>query len=126
MKEKNELVAVYGTLLEGERNAHWGSGALSRRRATLRGILYDTGYSFPALVPEATAGLVEAEVLEVDAAGLKRMDKLEGHPNFYRRERVTATLEDGTEVQPLVYVMNNLPPMAKVIPGGSWRKWNGR
>ena len=121
-KKKNELVAVYGTLLEGERNAHWGNGALSRRKASVRGVLYDTGYSFPALVPEATAGLVEAEVLEVDAKGLAKMDVLEGYPRLYRRDRVTATFEDGTEAEVWVYVMNKLPEHATVIANGSWRR----
>lgn len=124
MKQKNELVAVYGTLLEGEHNAHWGKGAFSRRKASVRGVLYDTGYGFPALAPEATAGLVEAEVLEVDAKGLDHMDVLEGYPRLYRRDRVTATFEDGTEAEVWVYVMNNLPPKAKVIANGSWRRRN--
>ncbi len=122
--KKNELVAVYGTLLEGERNAHWGNGALSRRKASVRGVLYDTGYSFPALVPEDTAGLVEAEVLEVDAKGLAKMDVLEGYPRLYRRDRVTATFEDGGEAEVWVYVMNKLPEHATVIANGSWRRRN--
>ena len=116
------LVAVYGTLLEGERNAHWANGALSRRRASLVGVLYDTGYSFPAFVPEATAGRVEAEVLEVDEEGLSRMDVLEGYPRLYRRDRVMATLEDGTRAEVWVYVMNKLPEAATVIANGSWRR----
>ena len=124
MKEKNELVAVYGTLLEGERNAHWGKGALSRRKASVRGVLYDTGYGFPAFVPGAEGGPVEAEVLEVDATGLAKMDRLEGYPRLYRRERVVATYEDGTKAEVWVYVMNDLPPKAKVIANGSWRRRN--
>lgn len=117
----SELVAVYGTLLRGERNERWGNGALSRTRAALRGVLYDTGYGFPALVPSPTAGLVEAEVLEVDAEGLARMDRLEGYPDLYRRDRVVATLDTGREVQVWVYVMNRLPVHATVIASGSWR-----
>jgi len=119
-------VAVYGTLLEGERNDHWAKGALSRRKASLRGVLYDTGCGFPAFLPKPTGGNVEAEVLEVDAKGLARMDVLEGYPNLYRREWVMATLEDGAEVKAFVYVMNRLPKEAKVIACGSWRRRNDK
>lgn len=118
----SEQVAVYGTLLSGERNARWGAGAISRRRAFLRGVLYDTGWGYPAFVPEPSAGLVEAEVLEVDSDGLARMDTLESCPQFYRRERIVAALESGGETTAWVYVLNQLPPHAEVIRSGSWRK----
>ena len=124
MKQKNELVAVYGTLLEGEYNAHWGKGAFSRRKASVRGVLFDTGCGYPAFVPGAEGGPVEAEVLEVDAGGLDKMDWLEDYPRLYRRERVVATYEDGTKAEVWVYVMNNLPEQAKVIATGSWRRRN--
>ncbi|MGN0878612.1 MAG: gamma-glutamylcyclotransferase [Oligosphaeraceae bacterium] len=114
-------VAVYGTLLSGERNEHWAAGALSRVPCVIRGVLYNTGWGFPAFVPEADGQKVRAELLTIDAAGLARMDTLEGYPNFYRREEVFAALPDGTEVSAMVYVMNRLPPRAAVIASGDWR-----
>ena len=33
---------------------------------------------------------------------------------------VPAMLEDGSTVEAWVYVMNIIPPQAKVIPSGSW------
>ena len=121
--KKNETfkVAVYGTLLAGERNAGCAHGALERVPCVIRGSLYDTGYGFPAFEPEEDGQEVKAEVLTVDAKVLERMDGLEGYPRFYRREEVGAVLEDGTPVRAMVYVMNHLPEKATVIESGDWR-----
>ena len=114
-------VAVYGTLLAGERNARWADGALSRVPCVIRGTLYDTGYGFPAFVPGEDGRVVKAEMLTVTAEGLAHMDVLEGYPRLYRRDVVEATLEDGTAVKAMVYVMNRLPEQAAVIESGDWR-----
>ena len=114
-------VAVYGTLLAGERNERWAAGALSRVPCVIRGILYDTGCGFPAFVPDAKGQEVKAEMLTVTAEGLAHMDVLEGYPRLYRRDEVDATLEDGSTVKAMVYVMNRLPEQAAVIASGDWR-----
>ena len=116
-------VAVYGTLLAGERNERWAAGALSRVPCVIWGVLYDTGCGFPAFVPASpTEGhAVQAELLTVDADGLARMDELEGYPRLYRRDDILAVLRDGTAVPAMVYVMNRLPPRATVIASGDWR-----
>ena len=84
-------VAVYGTLLAGERNEGYADGAISRVPCTIRGTLYDTGWNYPAFVPGEDGQEVKAEVLTVDAKVLKSMDGLEGYPRFYRRDEVEAT-----------------------------------
>ena len=114
-------VAVYGTLLAGERNEGYADGAISRVPCTIRGTLYDTGWNYPAFVPGEDGREVKAEVLTVDAKVLKSMDALEGYPRFYRRDEVEATLADGTVVRAMVYVMNRLPERAAVIASGDWR-----
>ena len=114
-------VVVYGTLLAGERNERWAAGALSRIPGVIRGTLYDTGWGFPAFVPDGNGREVKAEVLTVDAKVLKSMDGLEGYPRFYRRDVVEAVLEDGSAVKAMVYVMNRLPERAAVIASGDWR-----
>ena len=120
---KNETfkVAVYGTLMAGERNACWARGAKGRVPCVIRGTLYSTGYGYPAFVPSADGKEVKAELLTVDAEVLSHMDRLEGYPRHYRREKVEATLEDGSKVAAMVYVMNSLPPHAAVIRSGDWR-----
>ena len=114
-------VAVYGTLLAGERNERWAAGALSRVSCVIRGTLYDTGCGFPAFVPDANGQEVKAEMLTVTADGLAHMDVLEGYPRLYRRDEVEAVLEDGSADKAMVYVMNRLPERAAVIASGDWR-----
>ncbi len=123
---KRHKVAVYGTLMAGERNERWAADALDRRPYTLRGTLYDTGRGYPAFVPDDAGGEVKAELLTVTDATLARMDILEGYPTLYRRENVKTVLEDGFENEALVYVINTLPRGAKVIPGGDWRNFRNK
>lgn len=118
---KRHKVAVYGTLMAGERNERWAADALDRKPCTLRGTLYDTGRGYPAFVPDDAGGEVRAELLTVTQATLSRMDRLEGHPSLYRRERVTAALSGGGVAEAWVYVMNRMPRGAKVIGSGDWR-----
>ena len=121
MGTKIHTVAVYGTLMAGERNEHWASDALDRRPCVLRGTLYDTGYCFPAFVPDSDGGEVQAELLTVTEATLARMDRLEGYPSLCRRERVTVALTGGGVAEAWVYVMNTIPPQARVIASGDWK-----
>jgi len=111
-------VVVYGTLMTGERNYRFGAGAWKRTPCTITGTLYDTGYGYPAFVPEGDTA-VKAELLVVSPAVLLQMDNLEGYPRLYRREAVTATV-NGEKVEALVYVMNHLPEHAKIIASGDW------
>ena len=61
---------------------------------------------------------VAGEVYEVDEATLAALDRLEGHPRFYRRTRIA--LEDGAAVETYL-----LPPEQvegrPVIASGNWR-----
>ena len=122
MKVRTFRVAVYGTLMEGERNAYWAEDALDRTPCWLSGRLYDTGWGFPAFVPDAEGGPVRAELLTVCEETLARMDRLEGFPRLYRRDGVTVTLDDGNRVDAMVYVMNSLPSRARALPSGDWRE----
>lgn len=119
---KTIKVAVYGTLMTGERNERWAADALDRRPCVLRGKLYDTGWGYPAFVPDADGGEVKAELLTVTQATLARMDVLEGYPRLYCREVVQTALEDGSIEVVIVYVMNKLPREAMGIASGDWRK----
>ena len=105
-------VAVYGTLMRGERNEHWAreAGARVLGEGTVRGRLYDTGYGYPVLIL-ASAVIdrgddVAVEVLETDMRGLLHMDVLEGYPNLYGRDTVTVTLDDGGTADAIIYTPN--------------------
>ena len=83
---------------------------------------YDTGYGFPAFVPEGE-NTVAAELIEIPFEDWEAVDRLEGYPRLYDRLMFPAKLEDGTEVSGWVYVMHNLPEMATVIESGSWKEY---
>ena len=119
--ENEHRVFVYGTLLTGEGNAHWARGA-RRTPAWTTGTIHDTGYGFPAFVRSGETR-IQGELLTVDDEGFKSMDRLEGYPSYYRRERRQINLVGGGRVLAWVYVMNRLPEGAKVIESGDWRKY---
>ena len=112
---------VYGTLMSGESNHRFCRNAVSITPCTITGTLYDTGYGFPAFVPEGD-GVVKAEIIEIPIADWAAVDGLEGYPRLYDRQLYPATLADGTEVSGWVYIMNKLPDNARVIEGGDWKE----
>ena len=111
-------VFVYGTLLSGECNARWAGNA-RRQRAWATGTIYDTGCGFPAFVKRGQTH-IKGEVLTVDDAGFRSMDRLEGYPRLYRREQIQVHLVGGGNVLAWVYIMNNLRKDAPVIESGDW------
>lgn len=118
-------VAVYGTLMTGERNARWREGVKTLTMGTMKGALLDTGHCFPAFVPDEKNGIdVKCEVLFCDADQLARMDRLEGYPRLYRRELVKViNAKTGRPLTALVYVMNRIDPSFTVIESGDWPKY---
>lgn len=127
MDKDKVLVAVYGTLMTGERNEHWRTEAGCRLlgRGVMHGAIYDTGYGFPAFVPSnrEDANDVACEVLETDWDGIAHMDILEGYPRLYRREEVCVNVAGHGLVNAIVYVMQNLPKHAMPIAGGNWTEY---
>jgi gamma-glutamylcyclotransferase (GGCT)/AIG2-like uncharacterized protein YtfP len=88
-----ELVFVYGTLKRGHGNHHWLLDAPFLGEAVLPDVvLHDLG-PFPMAVPGE--GIVRGEVYRVDAAGLARLDRLEGYPRLYDRRPLP--LADGRQ-----------------------------
>ena len=78
-----ELVFVYGTLKRGHGNHHWLAEATFQGEAVLPDVvLHDLG-PFPMAVPGE--GSVWGELYAVEAAGLARLDRLEGYPRLYDR-----------------------------------------
>ena len=113
---------VYGTLMSGERNHRFCRNAVSVTPCTVTGTLYDTGYGFPAFMPEGD-GVVKAELIEIPLADWADVDRLEGYPRLYDRQLLQAMLADGSEATGWVYIMTELPEDAKVIESGSWKEY---
>lgn len=122
MKEKTVFLITYGTLMSGERNHRFCQNAVSIQPCTIIGTLYDTGYGFPAFVPEGDTQ-VHAELIEIPLEDWASVDRLEGYPRLYDRRLYPVKLADGSKATGWVYIMNPLQPMAKVIESGSWKEY---
>lgn len=118
---KTVLIAAYGTLRTGERNASYCMNAISKRMATIKGTLFNTGYGFPAFVPMGDTA-VAVELIEIPMADWAGVDLLEGYPRLYDRQEREFTLADGQTVRAWIYIMNELPKQATVIQSGDWKK----
>lgn len=118
-------VFVYGSLLAGLPNDRHLAGARALGAATMTGLaLHDYAPGcYPAAVVVADDGVVRGEVYEVDDAGLARLDRLEGHPSFYRRAPREAELEHGPAVLAWVYLMRGpgREGLGDRIASGDWR-----
>jgi gamma-glutamylcyclotransferase (GGCT)/AIG2-like uncharacterized protein YtfP len=112
----SNLVFVYGTLKRGASNHAWLAGSRWLGEACLPGlVLHDLG-PFPMAV--LGAGTVYGELYGVDAAGLARLDQLEGYPRLYDRQLLP--LADGSRA----WVYLGRPRQvrhAPVLASGHWQ-----
>ena len=110
-------VAVYGTLMRGERNEHWAreAGAEVVGEGTVQGWLYDTGRGYPAIHTCEHKMRVAVEVLATDAAGVAHMDILESYPTLYGREKVAVRMSDGYTLDAMIYQMHDMGAMAEYM-----------
>jgi len=112
-------VFVYGTLLQGEANHRLLRDARLIRPARTPAefdLLHLGG--FPAMARGGRTA-VRGEIYDVDRNLLRRLDRLEGHPHFYRRERIE--LEGGDSA--LAYLLNGAQIVGYPrIASGDWRR----
>lgn len=118
-------IFVYGTLLSGEPNHRLLVSAkfIGEARTRPEFTFHDLGgcpgaVRYSKLEPVAIVG----ELYAVDAETLAALDRLEGHPRFYRRTDVV--LADGTKAQ--TYVLPTDYATRPAIPSGSWRAHIGK
>ncbi len=113
-------VFVYGTLKKGFSNHHYlangnatfvGKGVTKKRFALYADI-------FPYVTPREAVCHIHGEVYLVDKKTLERLDGLEEHPHWYKREKTWITLEDGREIETFIYFHYN--PRGKLIPSGNY------
>ncbi|MFN7976415.1 MAG: gamma-glutamylcyclotransferase family protein [Acidobacteriota bacterium] len=110
---------VYGTLMHGESNhaALAGSRCLGTARTRAAFTLHDLG-AYPALAAGGSL-TVAGELYEVAGDALAAIDRLEGHPFWFRREPVV--LDDGTDAEAYLVALRRLEGRP-VIASGSWRE----
>jgi gamma-glutamylaminecyclotransferase len=122
-RRKQHLVLVYGTLLQGEVNHHLLATArfVAEARTEPCFELFDLG-PFPAMSANGQTAVL-GELYAVDDQTLVRLDRLEGHPEFYQRTPIR--LADGQEVQ--TYLMGDARMRRRpAIASGDWRAHRAR
>jgi len=99
------MIAVYGTLKYGYSNyqsyltqaKYIGPGeTLNKYPLIINGLPY-------LLNKKGVGEYVEVDLFLVNSKELKNIDALEGHPNWYRRERVEVLDESGNVLMPYTY-----------------------
>lgn len=114
-------IVCYGTLMTGECNHHYCRHAVSIKRCTFKGTLYDTGLGYPAVQLNGESDVC-GELIEVPAADWTDIDVLEDYPGEYDRKEIEVAPEGGGFDKGWVYFMDKLPEQATLIPGGNWKK----
>lgn len=120
---KKVKVFVYGTLRKGYGNHVFleGSKFLGKAKTKEKYTMYARGIPFVSHEPMVE---ITGEVYEVDDFTLNRLDTLEGHPNWYIREKVPVILEDGTEVEAWLYF--NDVEGGDIVPTGDYEDYERR
>lgn len=87
-------IFVYGTLKQGFGNHHYLQSAtfVGCGYTKIKYSLYVEG--IPFVVKDNPTSHIFGEVYLVDDLALHRLDSLEGHPDWYRREQVAVILTD--------------------------------
>ncbi len=120
MSHPNNLtkVFVYGTLLRGQPNHHLlDDRDLISEAATNPNFTLITLGAFPAMIQGGSTS-VQGELYQVDPATLVALDRLEGHPSFYRRQSIK--LKGGA--QALTYLLSKEQGRGyPIIFNGDWR-----
>ncbi len=123
MNKSNPIyIAAYGTIKRGFGNnrviynadkAFVGAGITKEKYA-----MYSSGIPFVIKEPKTP---IVVDVFEVEASNLPRIDSLEGHPNWYRRELIPV-LVNGKELQCWLYFMtDNRVKNYKFISTGNYQ-----
>lgn len=96
---------VYGTLKSNKSRHHIMNGATCLGPATLQDYfhLYGTPeLDYPLLYPAHTSASIPGELYEVPKEMFKLLDRIEGHPNLYKRVRASVYFKD-KRIRTLVY-----------------------
>ena len=126
-------VFVYGSLLRGLHNSHHLLNSPlvlpGARTSSSNYVLIDSGNSYLYAVHAANAGdrvqsTLLGEVYSVNEQALESLDKLEEHPDYYRRELIQVDGESEPAWMYLIVdkdVLSNLDKYQVVDPPGDWR-----
>jgi len=125
----NDKIFVYGSLRPGAHAYHlMVGGSKPVSLAALYGAsIYDFG-PFPGLkLTKSHNDMVVGHLLEITDKSLPdRLDQYEGYPQYYSREQVNVTREDGEVVKAWVYTFNGEVNEITRIVSGDWLQRAGK
>jgi gamma-glutamylaminecyclotransferase len=95
---EDNLVAVYGTLKKGYSNYnHYLTGSKHLGKGETKDKYPLVIQGLPYLIEKKGVGHnVEVDVFKVSGGILAQLDRLEGHPNWYRRKQIEIKMKDKT------------------------------
>ncbi|GAA5785795.1 gamma-glutamylcyclotransferase family protein [Chitiniphilus shinanonensis] len=111
------LVFVYGTLKRGGWNHRWLNGAPCLGAASTVECFSLYAHHYPFLVREPRYP-VRGELYAVDAVTLDNLDRLEGHPDDYQRQRIPVRDAEGGMVEAWAYLHSH--PEGELLPDGEF------
>lgn len=120
------LVFVYGTLKKGYHNdfhlydcCYYGKGTTAKKYVMLK----CCGLPFVVNVKCFDSTLIKGEVYLIDDFTLNELDYLEGHPNFYKRQKIKVYVK-GIQLECWCYFLNiSLKGNdCKIIKNGKWEE----
>ena len=118
---ENHLIFVYGTLKQGFGNHRLlaGSKFLGTGSTNKKFAMYSIG--FPFVCKDEPISQIHGELYQVDDEILQNLDNLEGHPDWYRREKVKIYLDDGnTKPKMKAWIYFNPDNNGTLIPSGKF------
>jgi gamma-glutamylaminecyclotransferase len=110
-------MAVYGTLRGGLSNHAYVKhhGFLGAGKTVEKYTMRASGIPYVGKEPRTR---IDVEVYEVvGKSEIEAIDRLEGHPHWYKREEIEVELEDGTILKAWLYFMEST---SKIIETGNY------
>lgn len=112
MKTKRKLYVAYGSNLNLEQMSYRCPNSKVVGAGMLKGwrLLFN---NYATILPDAAAETPVA-VWSIDERDERALDFYEGYPRLYRKESVLVAMQDGSECDGMVYIMNRddpRPPM---------------
>lgn len=113
-KTTKKLYVAYGSNLHLEQMRYrcpdakvFGTGVLKNHSLTFWGNWHRNGVA--TVLPDADTD-VPVAVWEISARDEKNLDCYEGWPHLYRKEDIVVTMDDGSTITGMVYLMNESYP----------------
>lgn len=110
-------VFVYGTLRKGLAWHHLLEGSVSSGIGTTQEMYAMYADGIPYVCENEKISHIKGEIYLVDDSALKRLDRLEGHPDWYERKEVIINSDSG-ETKAWIYF--NPTPKGKLVASGDF------